>query len=172
MIPRHPHHQTGGRPRTWADAQTVAAGLCRPVDVDAPVRSIEEQSARQLIAALVLAASFTSRPTADAVGSWLSSPGALENTVRPLLEDASYAGGAYRQDARAAVAVLRRADHDPTAAAALVRAALRLLGDETPAGTTGKVTLGAAGAVWSSDLPTIAAAQRRRARGPVGGWGR
>jgi hypothetical protein len=119
MIPRHPNHRSDGRPRTWADAQAVAAGLCRPRDTADLVRPVEE-SARQLVAALVFAASFTSRPTDEAVHAWLSTPEALEDTARPILEDVSDADGPHRHDARAALAVLRRGDHDPRACSTLI----------------------------------------------------
>lgn len=129
MFPRHPNHHRPVElvPRTWADAQSVAAQLCakRPPDTVAPA---VDESARQLVAALVLAATFTTRPVGEAVDTWLTIPGALDDTVRPLLDDASYTPGAHQDDARAAVAVLRHGDYDHGVRDAIVAHAQTLRG--------------------------------------------
>lgn len=137
MIPRHPNapRTTLAVPRMWADAYAVAARLCR-FDDDTPTRYCEE-SATQLIAALLLAASYTSRPAQEAIVAWLRDPRALEDTARPILEQVesdANTDAARRRDARAALTVLRRGDHDRAVATATAATARRRVLDATSDG--------------------------------------
>lgn len=131
MIPRAPTLDPGQAPRTWADARALADRLCvsNPPERGG-VGRYGEYAASQLVAALLLAAAHTSRPVHEAVDAWLNDQSAIDDTVRPILEhvaDNPRADRAHRRDAQAALAIVRRGDHDQAAAAQLVATARRRL---------------------------------------------
>lgn len=131
MIPRPRTLDPGLEPRTWADARAVADRLCvSDPPTNGGVGRYREYAASQLVAALLLTAAYTRRPAYEAIAAWLTDEGALEDTVRPILEqvaDNPRTDRAHRRDAAAALAIVRRGDHDQTVAAEIVATARRQL---------------------------------------------